>query len=541
MLDKERLHRILDCLQSPTYGAPSSELQLAALQTSKSPTDAFHVSFDNLRPAHVKSLQTTIQQLDEDATMILALHARLQDRIQQAKGYYQKAVAALAPINRFPTEVLARIFIAGKHLEINFCVRMSWVAKRWRDVALSTPELWNRIPLTGLARVSTYLDRSGITPIDIEVDARTYKVSIFTIRQSIGLLEQHMHRWRDVKVLLEEHEQAQLIIGPLEGLCKRICEKPHYGQLKTIRFGVPYTPGLISNVYHSFFAIPPIGSLQAIELLDVNLVCTPGVCPSVFHQMRTLSLSSVENMHLDTHLFGALSSMPNLASLILDQCTFIAPQPAARSDLDVILVELETLEMSYIPDETANLIFLGIHAPNLKKFGWYSRALETPSPILDWGTVRIRYLTLSTLKLRNVTSYATRYLLRWLEDLSSLTSLTIIFSELLSPKRVARSATDLLQLLSKTKKPCCPELSHLVVGDLDEGGLLQLQATIQAKASLQSGRVSAVLQPIAQPSMVQKKFTEWVDTNRLNVRLYECNREGGDSENGDIDEDSDDN
>ncbi|KAG8744987.1 hypothetical protein FRC10_009095 [Ceratobasidium sp. 414] len=543
MLDKDPLIEILDRLQSPTYGAPPSDLQLAALQESQSWSDQSQVSFDTLEPAHVATLQDTILQLDKDAATLLALHTTLQNRMRTATIYYQRATAALAPINRFPAEVLAQIFMAGKHIELNFCARMSWVARRWRDIALSTPELWNRIPLTNPFRVSVYLERSGSTPLDIEVDARTYQVKTFALRRSMDLLGQQLHRWRHIKVLLEDHDQAQLILRPLEDLCRRISIGPSTYQLSSIRFGVPYSPNVISGTYKSFLNIPPIATLRAIELLEVDLACAPATPPASFYNMRKLSLSSLENMQLETHLFGALAGMPNLTSLVLDQCMFIVPQPGGDSLPTITLAKLAVFELSHIPDETANLIFSKLYAPNLQVFGWYSRRLETPSAILDWETLRARYLTLTVLKLRNITSYATKHLLHWLQELPNLMSLTVIFGELFSPKNVRRSAEEVLHLLSQAKAPCCVMLRRLKIGDLDENGLVKLQATIQAKPGLKLGKVAAILQPGTQNSKKREEVMAWLSTHHFNHKIYEVLQDGIDQEDPreeESDDDSDD-
>ncbi|KAG9098306.1 hypothetical protein FS749_004116 [Ceratobasidium sp. UAMH 11750] len=530
MLDKDSFIEILDRLQSPTYGAPPSDLQLAALQESQPLSDQSQVSFDTLKPGHVATLQDTILQLDRDAAALSALHTTLQNRMNNAITYYQRATAALAPINRFPAEVLAQIFVAGKHLELNFCARMSWVARRWRDIALRTPELWNRIPLTSFFRVLIYLGRTGSTPLDIEVDARTYRVKTFALRQSMDLLGQQLHRWRHIKVLLEDHDQAQLILRPLEDLCRRISEGSSTCQLSSIRFGVPYSPNVISGTYKSFLRIPPTATLRAIELLEVDLACVPATPPASFHNMQKLSLSSLENMQLETHLFGALAGMPNLTSLVLDQCIFIVPQLGEDSLPTITLAKLAVFELSHIPDETANIIFSKLYAPNLQVFGWYSRRLEMPSAILDWEALRARYLTLSVLKLRNITSYATKYLLRWLKELPNLTSLTVIFGELSSPKNVRRSAEEILGLLSQVKAPCCVRLRRLKIGDLDENGLVKLQATIQAKPSLKMGRVAAILQPGTQNSKKREQVMAWLGTHHSNYKVYEVLQDGVDQE-----------
>ncbi|KAG8679855.1 hypothetical protein FRC09_018663 [Ceratobasidium sp. 395] len=335
----------------------------------------------------------------------------------------------------------------------------------------------------------------------------------------MDILGQHLHRWRDLKVLLEDHDQAQLILRPLEDLCKQISDGSTTSQLASI-------------------PIPPTATLRVIELLGVDLACVSAAPLTAFRSLRKLSLSSVENMHLETHLFGALAAMPNIAILILDQCVFIVPRLGEDDTPDIILPKLVVLQLSLIRDETANHIFSKLHAPNLDTFEWYSRRLESPSAILNWDVLRKRYSTLSSLKLRNITSYATKHLLRWLRELRDLRWLTVIFGELLSPRNVRRSAEEILQLLSETENPCCVMLQRLKIGDIDENGLARLQATIQAKPGLKIGRVSAILQPGTQNSKKRKEVMDWLRSHHFNYNIYELLQDGSDQE--DREEDSED-
>ncbi|KAG9075793.1 hypothetical protein FRC06_009885, partial [Ceratobasidium sp. 370] len=88
-------------------------------------------------------------------------------------------------IHKLPAEILGTIFI--------FCARLcdnskgepygpyacqtavSAVCRRWRAVALGTPQLWSRVMLDDPVpwdRSALYLSRSGTVPLDIEIDMR---------------------------------------------------------------------------------------------------------------------------------------------------------------------------------------------------------------------------------------------------------------------------------------------------------------------------------------------------------------------------------
>ena len=114
-----------------------------------------------------------------------------------------------SPINGLPAELLSYIFLLGairtpeetsssryasaevdqlspcKTYTYAFPCVVASVSRHWRGVAISTSQLWNKIPVTDedtddpnnlddtsfpLARL--FLSRSGVAPLDIMVDAR---------------------------------------------------------------------------------------------------------------------------------------------------------------------------------------------------------------------------------------------------------------------------------------------------------------------------------------------------------------------------------
>ncbi|KAG8731192.1 hypothetical protein FRC11_004746, partial [Ceratobasidium sp. 423] len=132
MPDNDPIVELVKRLNSPTHGAPTSQLQLAAMQAldSKSP-DRIQINSDTLTQQQVDVLADTLEKLKLDAGAIESIQQRIEARIKNAQKIFHYATASLAPINRFPAEVLSRIFVLGKRLELNFSLRMSWVAQRW--------------------------------------------------------------------------------------------------------------------------------------------------------------------------------------------------------------------------------------------------------------------------------------------------------------------------------------------------------------------------------------------------------------------------
>jgi hypothetical protein len=478
------------------------------------------VEFNSLKQQDVSVLHNTLQQLESDAESITILHHLIENRIKTGRDLLYRATAALAPINRFPAEVLARIFALGKHLELNFSPRMTWVAQRWRKVALSTPGLWNTIPLTGVARVSTYLERSGLMSLDIQADLRTYRVNIFEISRCMQVLESHRLRWRSVQILLEDHDQSQPILRQLEGICTDIQQQTRSGSLESIYFGIARPNDIVSSCHSSILNIPPIPSLRVVEQLAVDLFYSPSHDPTSFKRLSRLSLGGVHNMHLESHFFNALYAMPNLSELILDQCDFIM-SILVNNPAPIDLKKLASIQLSLMPDEVVNLILARLHAPSLRRFELLSHELDGPSQILNWEIIRGKYTGLSVLRLSGVTSYATRFLLQWLAELSQLTVLSVIFRERLSPRNAERSSEQVLRKLADIKNHCCTKLHTLEVGVLAPSGVVALRAMLGSRPQLRSGKVSIVLGPEAGERTGQDKDIAWMQThlNKLKIRL----------------------
>lgn len=477
------------------------------------------VKFGSLGQQDVLALQNALLQLESDAESIADLHQLIGGRIKCGRQFLYQATAALAPINRLPAEVLARIFVAGKHMELNFSPRMSWVAQRWRNVALSTPELWNTIPLTGVARATVYLKRSGTTLLDIEADFRTYRISIFEIDQCMKNLEPHRFRWRNLKVLLEDHDQSQPILRQIEGICTDVQQQMYPSSLQSIYFGVASSHATVSSHYSSALNIPSIPSLGVVELLAVDLSCLSGYDPDGFRQLSRLSLSSIHNMHLEANLFNALFAMRNLSELILDQCDFV--MPALVDDKSPINLEkLKSIQLSFIPDEVVNTILTRLHTPNLQHFELSLRELDGPSQVLNWEAIRSKYTGLSVLKLNTITSYATRFLIQWLAELPQLVVLSVVFYERLSPHNTERSSEQVLERLGELRNYCCPSLHRLEVGVLAQSGVAALRTMLGSRPRLLSGKVSIVLQLEPGENANRDENITWMQThlNKFKIR-----------------------
>ncbi|KAF7969881.1 hypothetical protein HWV62_25673 [Athelia sp. TMB] len=101
----------------------------------------------------------------------------LEKQIQVAQRELNSLHNSDASISTLPDEVLTMVFEEGMHLNgdspCHFGSLASHVTHHWRSVALAAPRLWSKIrwrePCTEqeMERVSTFLSRSGTSPIEI--------------------------------------------------------------------------------------------------------------------------------------------------------------------------------------------------------------------------------------------------------------------------------------------------------------------------------------------------------------------------------------
>ncbi|KAK0484905.1 hypothetical protein IW261DRAFT_1308759, partial [Armillaria novae-zelandiae] len=125
-------------------------------------------------------------------------------------------------IDKLPNELLAKIFFLAaketRHDTIPAPFIVSQICRRWRNVALSTGDLWRFIsfgfPLTSTQylRANSMLSRSSTFPLDLLMDFRDpswdweeepHGFTSNGMRSVIRLLEPHFNRLQDVDILLD--------------------------------------------------------------------------------------------------------------------------------------------------------------------------------------------------------------------------------------------------------------------------------------------------------------------------------------------------
>lgn len=130
----------------------------------------------------------------------------------------------MATIHTIPTEILDKIFlwtciwrhnsITSTHKDIDSLIR---VCKTWRQVAITTPELWSMVDVcldrpysaNDVSQLETWISRSGVLPLDLRLrclnknDPANASVLIHEfVRMVIGVLAVHVPRCRRLVAFL---------------------------------------------------------------------------------------------------------------------------------------------------------------------------------------------------------------------------------------------------------------------------------------------------------------------------------------------------
>ncbi|CEL54859.1 hypothetical protein RSOLAG1IB_07350 [Rhizoctonia solani AG-1 IB] len=120
-----------------------------------------------------------IEQVDRELGLIESYDVKMQlakTAIKITRNYAFNTV----PINRFPTEILGRIFQIARAIEPRCIDQVARVCSRWRTIALGNPSLWSRIDLhpslcksfyPSLNRAQTHVSRSGKLSLDVHISA----------------------------------------------------------------------------------------------------------------------------------------------------------------------------------------------------------------------------------------------------------------------------------------------------------------------------------------------------------------------------------
>ena len=102
-------------------------------------------------------------------------------------------------VDILPFETIASIFELSASEDLSTAIALSHVSRRWRNIALKCPILWDRIEMTKhVEMISTLLERSRsslIDVVDIDQDGTANPTSYGNF---FSVVAPHSYRWRSI-------------------------------------------------------------------------------------------------------------------------------------------------------------------------------------------------------------------------------------------------------------------------------------------------------------------------------------------------------
>lgn len=376
----------------------------------------------------IADIVTDISKLDDEMSRLQMVMGQLAAERQSLERSLEEHRSIVAPIRRIPLDVLSEIFIFcadnsgsnsnSKCFDVTQApMQLSFVCNKWRRLAISISQLWSSISLKGGCEfvsssgashtylfdrtiqtdmLSTWLLRSGSSPLTLDIDALLLKHD--TLTSCITIMIPHSHRWRDVTFALDEEHWGMLsaVKGQLPQLERLDAEI--LGDLPDDGFNIPldifkvapklHTITMQSNVDSSDWLVP----LKQLRSFHFNLhfamsfpwilqecsnlkCCTVDIC-SMYNTLDDLDHSSLVSLHLVLHIRGHLDVLFNsltlraLQDLDVSQpldadSTLVLPQNAVASMLDRSSCNLQRLRLCYVELTSDELITILQAQPSL--------------------------------------------------------------------------------------------------------------------------------------------------------------------------------
>ncbi|TFK59159.1 hypothetical protein BDN72DRAFT_966146, partial [Pluteus cervinus] len=229
--------------------------------------------------------------------------------LQQQIQKLQVERNALVPISSIPNEILSYIFLlcrgtSIKQVSMRALLRMTWVCRHWRDVALLTASLWAYVGIENLSWVEACLTRSR------EALLESYLYPMNSPPFDIGaLLASLMHRFRHLCVRPHGDFSESFLTQPA----------PRLESLYLQATSTPIPEPLFSGIFPSLHSV----SLFACSATSWTSSTLP------FTNLKHLSLEHCNSIPVKTFIECLPPSLPNLETLVL--CDSLTRSPATTT------------------------------------------------------------------------------------------------------------------------------------------------------------------------------------------------------------------
>jgi hypothetical protein len=295
------------------------------------------------------------------------------------------------PINALPPEILSAIFLPLREIRrykqlLPFQVHLSHVCRHWRQIAISTPQLWSSITLFSTKSqpcVEEWLARSGSVPLDVRLDLfdADYRgeVTAHWLQNHLAHIVLNVHRFQNLflftRLEVNVYHVLQLLHQVEAPLLKRLSVL--VGRHQQLRELTPFsTANGDFNLRTSLN-----GGLPNLNFAELQpLRCIPPIM-----NVTTLHLNIVgRGTPLHFSQLAEILQMPhNLVTLSLRGHVDRTGWPHIRDRPHIMLSELKNLEIS-ARGATGILFLLAFGAPRLESLRWhvdsdnYHQLLDSP-------------------------------------------------------------------------------------------------------------------------------------------------------------------
>ncbi|RXW14486.1 hypothetical protein EST38_g11365 [Candolleomyces aberdarensis] len=359
--------------------------------TNHVPSATELLEFEKLLAPHNARLSQLEKDLEEAEAKVARLKKEREDVLRVIKPL--KSLSSL--IRRFPREIMELIFehsvtaTATGRLNLSIChapLVLLRVCKQWREITLTTPQLWASVELPTLPhlcnffgtavnpkqqqRVALCLDQfdrwlelSESYPLSINLRGPSLDVGGIILKSFASKIAIHSRRWESIDL-----DISQWYPIPFADIVAEALPILKYARLHTYSF--PFNAGDSPN-YFGFLAAPNLKGLQ----IQVSRSCH-GISkmPVNWTNLTHLSLDgsylyiqdiSLQNQQLTaTEVLPVLNKCRNLR--ILSLLLISTREPLPESEAQVTLSKLEALNVAGCRLQTHHLL-QSIETPRIRQ------------------------------------------------------------------------------------------------------------------------------------------------------------------------------
>ncbi|KAI0742605.1 hypothetical protein C8Q80DRAFT_916339 [Daedaleopsis nitida] len=273
------------------------------------------------------------------------------------------------PINDLPPEIFCHIFQIAQNLtgwpddpktSISW-IRLTWVCRHWRHVALATPLLWNKILEHerdfNYSWVPAFLERAAGAQLDADAWLLgNGTIQGYTSRSSLVLrhLPPYTSSVRSFHMVVTAHSTSQSLEELLLHILPQLCS------MESLRLHDHRTQATATTAFPQLTRdhLPRLHSIVLIGL------CFPWTS-SLYTSLRSLSVQWCKVPLPMPELIRILRSSPDLESLCLGHCLTLPPDPAHRLLPSILMPKLSSINIRG-PRVTTDFVFDIISVPSLQ-------------------------------------------------------------------------------------------------------------------------------------------------------------------------------